>query len=156
MRYLGPYGEMAAKHMQRWQPTAYASIPLPERETYFLQLNEAVTEAIRCREHSLTPPASLARHDHLEYVAQMNMAHLMAEEAVLEEMVLLPPEPGLASQQDEPKIDSTGAYLDEGWRSPRLELSDEEWQDRQNETDWKPAIRTEPAHEKRLDGRPTG
>jgi hypothetical protein len=141
--------------MQRWQPTAYASIPRRERETYFLQLNEAVTEAIRCREHSLMPPASVARHDHLEYVAQMNMSHLMAEAAVLEEMVLLPPEPGLASEQDEPQTDSTGAYLDEGWRSPGLELSEAEWQDRQTETEWKPAIRTERAQEKRLDGHPT-
>ena len=97
MRYLGTYGEMAAKHMQRWQPTAYASIPLMKRESYFLELNEAVVEAIRCREHSLRPPASLAQNNHQEYVAQINMAHLMAEEAVLAEMVLLPPEPGLAS-----------------------------------------------------------
>jgi len=139
MRYLGPYGEMAAKHMRRWQPTAYASIPVQERESYFLELNEAVAEAIRGREHSLMPPARLAQDDHQEYVAQLHMSHLMAEEAVLAEMVLLAPEPGPLGEEDEPAKDSTGAYLDPGWRSPRLELSDDEWQDRQAEMAWKPA-----------------
>jgi len=139
MRYLGPYGEMAAKHMRRWQPTAFDSIPVAERESYFLELNEAVVEAIRQREHSLMPPSTLAQDNHQEYAARMNMSHLMAEEAVLAEMVLLAPEPGLAGERDEPETDSTGAYLDQGWRSPRLELSEEEWQDRQAEMGWNPA-----------------
>lgn len=139
MRYLGPYGEMAAKHMRRWQPTAFASIPAPERESYFLELNEAVAEAIRQREHSLMPPASLAQSNHQEHAAQMNMSHLIAEEVVLAEMVLLAPEPGLAGEEDEPETDSTGAYLDQGWRSPRLELNDQEWQARQAEMGWSPA-----------------
>ncbi len=140
MRYLGPYGEMAAKHMERWQPTAYASIPPQERESYFLDLNEAVTEAIRSRERSSIPPPIRTLDDHQEYVAQTTMSHLMAEEAVLAEMVLLPPESGLASEAGEPEIDATGAYLDRGWRSPRVELSDEEWQDRQAEEAWTPVI----------------
>lgn len=139
MGYLGPYGEMAAKHMRRWQPTVFASIPVADRESYFLELNEAVAEAIRQREHSLMPPASLARDNHREYAAQMNMSHLMAEEAVVAEMVLVAPEPGLVGERDEPETDSTGAYLDQGWRSPRLELSDQEWQDRQAEMGWNPA-----------------
>jgi hypothetical protein len=138
---------MATKHMQRWQPTAYASIPTQERESYFLELNEAVAEAIRRREASLMPSASLAHDNHQEFVAQMNMSHLMAEDAVLAEMVLLPPEPGLASWGDEPETDSTGAYLDQGWRSPRLELSQEEWQDRQAEMAWRPAAAPRPPQE---------
>ncbi len=155
MRYLGPYGEMAAKHMQRWQPTAFASIPVPDRDSYFLDLNEAVAEAIRQREHSLIPPTSLALSDHQEYAAQMNMSHLMAEEAVLTEMVLLAPEPGLAGEGEEPETDSTGAYLDQGWRSPRLELSDAEWQARQAEIGWSPAAGSGQP-EDQIGDRPTG
>lgn len=144
MTYLGPYGEMAAKHMRRWQPTTYASIPPSERESYFLELNQAVTEAIRSREHSPMPPASLAENDHQEYLAEMNMSHLMAEEAVLAEMVLLPPEPGLTSETSEPETDPTGAYLDRGWRSPRLEISDEEWQEQEIARNWKPGSNLPP------------
>jgi hypothetical protein len=138
MRYLGPYGEMAAKHMATWLPAAYASIPEEQREGYFLELDEAVTEAIRLREHSLMPPASLARTDHREYQAQMNMSHLMAEEAVLAEMVLLPPEESSMAAAGEPETDRSGAYLDRGWQSPRVELDSLDWEAQQTASDWKP------------------
>lgn len=137
VRYLGPYGEMAARHMATWRPRTYASIPEGEREQHFLDLDEAVAQAIRTREHSLMPPASLAETDHCEWVAQMNMSHLMAEEEVLAEMVLLEPEPDLAAETGEPGMDGSGAYLDPGWRSPRVELSDEEWEAHQSSGNWK-------------------
>jgi hypothetical protein len=129
---------MAAKHMATWLPAAYASIPEEQREGYFLELDEAVTEAIRTREHSLMPPVSLARTDHREYQAQMNMSHLMAEEAVLVEMVLLPPEESSLAAAGEPETDRSGAYLDRGWQSPRVELTSLEWEAQQTSSDWKP------------------
>jgi hypothetical protein len=62
----------------------------------------------------------------------MNMAHLMAEEAVLAEMVYLPPEPGLESEEDEPMTDETGAFIDPGWRSlATVMMSDEDWEKQQ-------------------------
>lgn len=138
MRYVGPYGEMAAKHMATWSPATYASIPEEQREGYFLDLDKAVTEAIRVREHSLMPPDILARTDHGEYVAQMNMSHLMAEEAVLAEMVFLPPEETSPTAAGEPETDGSGAYLDRGWQSPRVELSSQEWEAQRTSNDWKP------------------
>jgi hypothetical protein len=138
MRYLGVYGELAARHMARWQPSTYAAIPVAEREAYFLELDDEVAQAIRDRETSLTPPQSLAETDHQKYVGQINMAHLMAEEEVLKAMVYLPPEPGLESEEDEPETDESGAFIDRDWNNPRLEMTDEEWAEKRAEGDWKP------------------
>ena len=146
VRYLGTYGEMAAKHMAAWLPAAYASIPEEQREGYFLDLDEAVTEAIRRREHSLMPPASLARTNHPEYLAQMNMSHLIAEEAVLAEMVLLPPEESSLLAAGEPETDRSGAFLDRGWQSPRVELTSLEWEAQRTCGDWKPLAPNPPPH----------
>jgi hypothetical protein len=144
---------MAAKHMATWLPAAYASIPEEQREEYFLDLDEAVTEAIRLREHSLMPPASLARTDHREYLAQMNMSHLMAEEAVLAEMVLLPPEESSLAAAGEPETDRSGAYLDRGWQSPRVELTSLEWDAQQTSSDWKPLAPNRSASARASSGR---
>jgi hypothetical protein len=81
-------------------------------------LDEEVTNAIGAREHSLRPPASLQETNFAEYVGQMNMAHLMAEEAVLAEMVYLPPEPGLESEAGEPEIGTRRGFIDRGWKPP--------------------------------------
>ena len=58
MSDLGLYGEMAARHMARWQPSTYAAIPADQRAEYFKQLDEEVTNAIRAHEHFSRPPAS--------------------------------------------------------------------------------------------------
>lgn len=140
MRHLGPYGEMAARHMRTWRPQQYASIPYAEREEYFRALDEAVAQAIRVREHSLMPSRSLAQTDHEGYAAQLSMSRLVAEEAVLAEMVYLPPEDDVLAQMAEPATDSSGAYLDRGWRSPRVELTDEEWEQKQSAEAWTPKV----------------
>lgn len=132
------YGTLAARHWARWLPSTYAAIPAAERESFFLRLDDEVAQAIRNRELSSMPPQSLAETDHLEYVGRVNMAHLMAEEAVLAELVLLPPEPGLESEADEPEVDETGAYIDRGWNPPRLLMTDEEWAEKRAESDWIP------------------
>jgi hypothetical protein len=138
MRYLGVYGELAARHMARWQPSTYAAIPAEEREAYFLRLDDEVEQAVRNLELSLKPPTSLQETDHQKYVGQMNMARVMAEEEVLKAMVYLPPEPGLESEEDEPETDESGAFIDRGWNNPRLEMSDEEWAEKRAERDWEP------------------
>jgi len=132
------YGELAARHMARWQPSTYAAIPAEEREAYFLRLDDEVEQAVRNLELSLKPPTSLQETDHQKYVGQMNMARVMAEEEVLKAMVYLPPEPGLESEEDEPDTDESGAFIDRGWNNPRLEMSDAEWAEKRAESDWKP------------------
>lgn len=136
---LGTYGTLALRHMVRWQPSTYAAIPEAELEAYFLRLDDEVVDAIRQLERSLMPPRSLQETNFMEYVGQMNMAHLMAEEQVLADLVYLPPEPGLESEAGEPETDETGAFIDRGWKSPRLtDISDEEWAEGQAAGEWRP------------------
>ena len=139
MTYLGQYGTRALRHMARWQPSTYAAIPEAEREAYFLRLDQEVADAISALERSLRPPKSLQETNFMEYVGQMNMARLMAEEQVLADLVYLPPEPGLESEEGEPELDETGAFIDRGWKSPALtEVSDEEWAEDQAAGEWRP------------------
>jgi len=130
---LGVYGDIAARHMARWQPSTFAAIPAAERKAYFRRVDEEVEQTIADREHSLTPPKTLQETDHLEYVGQLQMTHQMVEAQVLAELVYLPPEPGLESEADEPEIDETGAYIDRDWNPPRLLLTAEEWAARKAE-----------------------
>lgn len=138
MSDLGRYGEIAARHMARWQPSTFAAIPAEEREAYFRRVDDEVGQTIRDREHCLTPPPSLQQTDHLAYVGQLQMTHHLVEAEVLAELVYLPPEPGLESEADEPETDQDGAYIDRGWNPPRLGLTDQEWAEQQRAEDWQP------------------
>lgn len=113
----GRYGNLAADHMARWLPSAFAAIEDPEG--YFRVLDDRAAEAIRDRERSLTPPRSLQETDFPAYAGQVQMAHLMAEEQVLAELVYLDPEPGV--DPSEPETDPDGAFIDPGWRPPRAD-----------------------------------
>ena len=112
----GRYGNLAADHMARWLPTAFAAVE--DREGYFRALDDRVANTIRDREVSLTPPKRLQETDFPAYAGQVQMAHLMAEEQVLAELVYLDPEPGM--DPDEPETDRDGAFIDPGWTPPRL------------------------------------
>jgi len=115
----GRYGNLAADHMARWLPSAFAAVE--DREEYFRALDDRVANTIRDREVSLTPPKRLQETDFPAYAGQVQMAHLMAEEQVLVELVYLDPEPGM--DPDEPETDRDGAFIDPGWTPPRLEES---------------------------------
>ncbi len=112
----GRYGNLAADHMARWLPTAFAAVE--DREGYFRALDDRVANTIRDREVSLTPPKRLQETDFPAYAGQVQMAHLMAEEQVLAELVYLDPEPG--TDPDEAETDRDGAFIDPGWTPPRL------------------------------------
>ena len=112
----GRYGSLAADHMARWLPTAFAAVE--DREGYFRALDDRVANTIRDREVSLTPPKRLQETDFPAYAGQVQMAHLMAEEQVLAELVYLDPEPG--TDPDEAETDRDGAFIDPGWTPPRL------------------------------------
>ena len=136
---FGRWGTLAARHMARWQPSTWAAIPEAERARYFRDLDEEVSQQIADRERSLKPPQSLQETDPMEYVGQLRMARLMAEEEVLKELVYLGPEPGLESESDEPEIAENGGWVDRSWRDPNNFLeSDEEWEERQKVGTWRP------------------
>jgi hypothetical protein len=88
---MNQYAAMAERHWRRWLPSRVAAMDDPSN--FFSDLGEEVAERIE----DLT--AELAGDDppgetYLDKVGRLNMARLRAEEMVLAEAVLLPPEPG--------------------------------------------------------------
>lgn len=113
----GRYGNLASSHMARWLPTAFAAIE--DQAGYFRDLDDRVANTIRDRERSLTPPKSMQETDYPAYAGQMQIAHLMAEEQVLAELVYLDPEPG--ADPDESESDRDGAFINPGWTPARVD-----------------------------------
>lgn len=86
---MNQYGAMAQRHWERWLPQRYQSIPNPTE--FFTDLGELVWSQI----DELAP--QLAGDDpqsetYLAKVGRLNNARQRAEEIVLPEQVLLPPE----------------------------------------------------------------
>lgn len=97
---MNHYGVTARRHWERWLPARYAAILDPD--SFFSTLGEEVANRIAGLTLDLAgddPPAE----DYLTKVGRLNMARLQAEEIVLPEQVLLPPElgadPGTDAQQ---------------------------------------------------------
>ncbi len=122
MTDYGRFGNLAARHMARWRPSDWAAIPAQDRERYFLDLDEQVGQEISRRVAQFAPPKELQLTDFLQYQGQLKMAWHMAESEVLAEMVYLPPEPGLESEQDEPQMADNGGWTDPGWVSPWAQI----------------------------------
>ncbi len=142
MTDLGKYGERAIRHWARWLPSTYAAIPAADRVGYFSRLDDEAHDLERNLAASSMPPESLKETDHLRYVGLVNMANLMAEEAVLAQMILLPPEPGLESEDDQDETDEMGLPTSPGWISPRLLLTEEDWAEKEAEGAWMPLRET--------------
>ena len=90
---MNHYGVTAKRHWERWLPARYAAIQDPD--SFFSTLGEEVAYRIADLTLDLTgddPP----EEDYLVKVGRLNMARLQAEEIVLREQVLLPPEPEAA------------------------------------------------------------
>jgi hypothetical protein len=88
---MNQYGAMARAHWARWLPSRYGQISDPD--SFFSSLGQEA--ATRISDLTL----QLAGQDqpgeeYLAKVGRLNMARLQAEELVLPELVLLPPEPG--------------------------------------------------------------
>lgn len=110
---MNHYSTTAQRHWERWLPERYAAIQDPG--SFFSILGEEVARQIADLALDLAgddPPGE----DYLVKVGRLNMARVQAEEIVLPEQVLLPPEPGadpdteeqdeqaLASQREAPVI----------------------------------------------------
>lgn len=90
---MNEYGAMARSHWQQWLPQRYAAISDPD--TYFAELGEEVAAEIadqwgRLQYAAGNPPGE----DFMDRIGRLNALRKQAEEIVLNERVLLPPEPG--------------------------------------------------------------
>ncbi len=107
---MNHYGTMAQRHWARWLPDRYAAIQDPD--SFFSTLGEEVARQIADLMLDLAgddPPGE----DYLVKVGRLNTARHQAEEIVLREQVLLPPEPGAEEDPAEPE-EPTPAQ--QGWR----------------------------------------
>lgn len=94
---MNHYGVTAQRHWKRWLPARYAAIQDPD--SFFSTLGEEVAKRIADLTLDLAgddPPGE----DYLVKVGRLNMARLQAEEIVLQEQVLLAPEPGADPEPD--------------------------------------------------------
>lgn len=107
---MNHYGSQAMTHWQRWLPTRYAEIPDPQ--AYFEDLGQQVQGQIVELSTQLAgedPPGE----SYLEKVGRLNMARVQAEELVLREQVLLPPEPEVDPEaaEEPPQRDPDGEWI---------------------------------------------
>jgi hypothetical protein len=96
---MNQYAAMAERHWRRWLPSRVAAMEDPT--SFFSALGEEVAEEIEDLTMDLAgddPPGE----SFTEKVGRLNMARLRAEEMVLPEKVLLPPEPA-AEEDSEPE-----------------------------------------------------
>lgn len=94
---MNKYAAMAERHWRRWLPSRVAAMDDPA--SFFESLGEEAAERIEDLTMDLAgddPPGE----SYMEKVGRLNMARLRAEEMVLPETVLLPPEPGM--EEDDP------------------------------------------------------
>jgi len=93
---VNEYGAMARDHYRRWRPASYAEITDPDG--YFTDLGDRVAQEIcdlwaGLRARAGNPPGE----DYLSRVGRLNALRKQAEEIVLADLVLLPPEPGASA-----------------------------------------------------------
>ncbi len=84
---MNQYSAMAERHWRRWLPSRVAELEDPT--SFFSTLGDELAGD--------DPPGETF----LEKAGRLNIARLRAEEIVLPEMVLLPPEAGLDEDRDD-------------------------------------------------------
>ena len=96
---MNRYGQMARKHWARWLPARYAAIKDPT--SFFSDLGNQAEQRIDQLTDRMAgddPPGE----DYLAKAGRLGQARMQAEEIVLAELILLPPEPGTDEDQDQP------------------------------------------------------
>jgi hypothetical protein len=96
VRLMNQYGVMAREHWARWLPSRYATIMNPD--SFFSDLGIRVDQQIDSLAAKLAGTGPLGE-SYLEKVGRMGEARHGAEQLVLAEEVLLPPEPGLGEDE---------------------------------------------------------
>ena len=87
---MNQYGEMARRHWARWLPDRFAAIENPE--TFFTHLGEEAEQKITALAWDLAGDDT-AGEGYLTKAGRLGEARHRAEQIVLTEMILLPPEP---------------------------------------------------------------
>ena len=86
---VNQYGEMARRHWARWLPGRFAAIEDPQ--TFFTGLGEQAEQKITALAWDLAGDDS-AGEGYLTKAGRLGEARHRAEQIVLTEMILLPPE----------------------------------------------------------------
>jgi hypothetical protein len=98
---VNQYGALAQHHWKRWRPARFAAITDPE--TYFADLGEqAAGEIVGLWAQMRAQDSNPSGEDYLARVARLNALRKQAEEVVLAELILLPPEPGTSDDDSVP------------------------------------------------------
>jgi hypothetical protein len=110
---MNHYGVTAQQHWARWLPSRYAKINDPD--SYFSTLGQEAAHQIEDLAAELAgsdPPGE----DYLTRAGRLTTARLQAEEIVLPELILLPPEPEAAedSEPDQPAPAGRPMVIDRG------------------------------------------
>ena len=96
---MNRYRQMARKHWARWLPAQYAAIEDPTG--FFSDLGNQAGQRIDQLADQLAgdgPPGE----DYLAKAGRLGQARIQAEEIVLADLILLPPESGTDEDQDPP------------------------------------------------------
>jgi hypothetical protein len=87
---VNQYAEMARRHWARWLPDRFAAIEDPER--FFAVLGEQAEQKITALAWDLAGD-DMTGEGYLAKAGRLGEARHRAEQIVLDEMILLPPEP---------------------------------------------------------------
>ena len=88
---MNQYGQMARRHWARWLPGRFTAMENPE--AFFTRLGDEAEQRITALAWELAgddPPGE----GYLDKAGRLGEARHRAEQIMLEEMILLPPEPG--------------------------------------------------------------
>ena len=121
---MNQYAAMARQYWTRWLPGRVEAMDDPD--SFFSTLGDEVATEIEALSLELAgddPPGE----DYLTKVGRLNMARLQAEERVLAERVLLAPEPGTDSEQENEPAEPETATPAEGRWVPVVEDPDDPW-----------------------------
>ncbi len=95
---MNQYGEMARRHWARWLPGRFTAIENPE--AYFTRLGDEAEQRITALAWELAGD-DLLGEGYLAGAGRLGEARHRAEQIVLDEMILLEPEPG--AEEDSPE-----------------------------------------------------
>ena len=120
---MNKYGAQAMRHWKQWCPNRYSQIPNPTE--FFSTLGEQVQDEIGQMEMAIAGDDKPGE-TFLEKVGRLNMARMQAEEMILPENVLIPPEDQEDEEEDEDlPPDSFHAIMRQAHRDEMQEYQDE-------------------------------